>query len=399
MRDYSKIQPKFWDSEIVAAMEINNIDAAYVALYLMTSPASTMLGLFRCSAVQIADDSHLSVDRVELALSALERTGFLERDTRRKLVYVKKMAAVQIEKSLKSSDNRVIAIKKELDSLPDCELKHSFISDYNGAFSLGFSLDIEQLEAPSKPLLSPPTSQEQEQEQGARAVSKSSEQEQEQEIRALRAQDQELKKIPKKVDAQVSQQSESESAAASQLPAAEAACTFENLDCESLALELVEASTSDASLAKKPVIKRVKSTKPSANGIDLSKLPPQISAMAAETLIAHRKAKRSPFVQVSFDRFMVKVLEASAELSISADDVIFEMIDAGWTGFRIEWLKNRLQSGQKTGGNFRQKFGAMSETGKQSVRASARADFLDDFGGVNPVTGTVLIEGIEYAKL
>lgn len=396
MRDYSKIQPKFWDSEIVAAMEINNIDAAYVALYLMTSPASTMLGLFRCSAVQIADDSHLSVDRVELALSALERTGFLERDQRRKLVYVKKMAAVQIEKSLKSSDNRVIAIKKELDSLPDCELKHSFISDYNGAFSLGFSLDIEQLEAPSKPLLSPPTSQEQEQEQGARAVSKSSEQEQE--LRALRARAEEQKNNTKKVDAQGSQQSESESAAASQLPAAVAACTFENLDCESLALELAEAGTSDASLAKKAVSKREKSTKPSANGIDLSKLPPQISVMAAETLIAHRKAKRSPFVQVSFDRFMVKVLEASAELSISADDVIFEMIDAGWTGFRTDWLKNRLQSGQKTGGNSRQKFGAMSVSEKSAVRDRVKSGFLDSFVGVNPVDGTTLIEGVEYAK-
>lgn len=219
---------------------------------------------------------------------------------------------------------------------------------------------------------------------------KALDQEQEQEL--LRARAEELKKIPKKV----LQQSESESAAASQLPAAVAACTFENLDCESL--EPASDLTQPA-LSKKAVSKRGKAQKTTSGGIDLSNLPPQISVMAAETLIAHRKAKRSPFVQVSFDRFVVKVLEASVELSFSADDVIFEMIDAGWTGFRTDWLKNRLQSGQKFGGNSRQKFGAMSETDKQSVRASARADFLDDFGGVNPVTGTVLIEDIEYAKL
>lgn len=388
MRDYSKIQPKFWDSEIVAAMEINNIDAAYVALYLMTSPASTMLGIYRCAAVQIADDTHMTLDRVERAMSELERAGFLERDQRRKLVYVKNMALVQIEKALKPADNRVIAIKKELDSLPDCELKHSFIRDYNGAFSLGFSLDIEQLEAPSKPLLSPTTSQEQEQEQeqGARAVSKSSEQEQE--LRALRARAEEQKNNTKKVDAQ----SESESAAASQLPAAVAACTFENLDCESLALELVETCTSDASLAKKAVSKREKSTKPSANGIDLSKLPPQISAMAAEAVIAMRKSRRNPFVQISFDRFMARVLEASTEIGISADDVIFEIIDAGWMGFRIDWLKARLSTTQKSGA-YKSRFSDLSAADKTTARSLEYADFLTD-QMASGIAGAVTIDAI-----
>lgn len=219
---------------------------------------------------------------------------------------------------------------------------------------------------------------------------KALDQDQEQEL--LRARAEELKKIPKKVDAQGSQQSESESAAASQLPAASAACTFENLDCESLALELAEAGTSDASLAKKAVSKREKSTKPSANGIDLSKLPPQISAMAAETVIAMRKSRRNPFVQISFDRFIARVLEASAEIGISADDVIFEIIDAGWMGFRIDWLKARLSTTQKSGA-YKSRFSDLSAADKTTARSLEYADFLTD-QMASGIAGAVTIDAI-----
>lgn len=216
---------------------------------------------------------------------------------------------------------------------------------------------------------------------------KALDQDQEQEL--LRARAEELKKIPKKV---LQQQSESESAAASQLPAASAACTFENLDCESLALELAEAGTSDASLAKKAVSKRAKAQKSTVNGIDLSNLPQQISAMAAETLIAHRKAKRSPFVQVSFDRFMARVLEASAEIGISADDVIFEIIDAGWMGFRVDWLKARLSTTQKSGA-YKPRFSDMSAADKTTARSLEYADFLTD-QMASGIAGAVTIDAI-----
>lgn len=194
------------------------------------------------------------------------------------------------------------------------------------------------------------------------------EQEQEQELRALRARAEEQKNNTKKVNAddQSAQQSESALAASQQ------------------------AASGDASLAKKAVSKREKSNKTASSGIDLSNLPPNIDVKAAETLIAHRKAKRSPFVQVTFDRFIAKVLEASTEIGISPDAVIFEVVDAGWTGFRTDWLKTRLSTTQKTGG-FRPRFSAMSAAEKLAARSHEYADFFTD-AMTSEIAGAVTID-------
>jgi hypothetical protein len=395
MRDYAKILPKFWDSDLVADAAIDDIYAAHVALYLISAPSSHMCGIFRCSAAQVADDARISSQRAESALTTLEARGFLERDQRRKLIYVKKMAIAQIDERLKPADGRVTSIKNYLSTIADCPIKASFMTDYNELFNLGFSeSDINAARSIHTPPSTPPLphpSDAREQGTGNREQRAGSKEHRakntEQEQRALRSQaeDQEQEQKPK--------------ACAAEPLAAGAAVTLEGLGFENLNSDSTTGTEATApDLSKKAVSKRGKAQKTTFGGIDLSTLPQKISVMAAETLVAHRKAKGSPFVQVSFERFVSKVLEASAELSISADDVIFEVIDAGWTGFRIEWLKNRLQSGQKTGGNSRQKFGAMSAPEKSAVRDRVKSGFLDSFVGVNPVDGTTLIEGVEYAK-
>jgi len=80
------------------------------------------------------------------------------------------------------------------------------------------------------------------------------------------------------------------------------------------------------------------------SGISFEFLPEEISEEAASEFVEHRKNLKKKLTQNSFDRAMKIVMDASRELGFSADEIIHEVIDAGWQGVKVEWLRKRMGS-------------------------------------------------------
>lgn len=152
MRDYGTVSPRFWTGE--TGKKLRQDPAAQVlALYLMTSPHSNMLGVYYCPVMYMAHETGLGMEGASKALARLIEVGFCQFDEASETVFVVRMAAHQVGDSLKPDDKRVIGIRREVDRMPDSPLKTAFLSTYGTAFCLvekGKGLGRGS-KAPSKP--------------------------------------------------------------------------------------------------------------------------------------------------------------------------------------------------------------------------------------------------------
>jgi len=158
MRDYAKVMPKFWHGETCQEVRARGSEGALVALYLMTSPMSNMLGLFSQPILYMAEETGLGLEGARKGLQACIEAGFCKYHETSKTVWVIEMASYQIANSLKASDNRCAGIQKDYDALPNNPFLGEFFDRYQRAFHLSNRRDSK---GASKPL----GSQEQEQEQ------------------------------------------------------------------------------------------------------------------------------------------------------------------------------------------------------------------------------------------
>jgi hypothetical protein len=105
----------------------------------------------------------------EGALKALERlseVGFCYYDDEHELVWVPKMAEIQIGESLSPKDNNVKHVQAQFDQMPETAFKRDFYRIYGERFHIKNSENWDStLEAPLKPLRSQEQEQETEQEQ------------------------------------------------------------------------------------------------------------------------------------------------------------------------------------------------------------------------------------------
>lgn len=147
-------------------------EGVIVAVYLMTSPQSNMLGLFSQPILYMAHETGLGLEGASKGLRHCVEVGFCSYDEDSEFVWVHEMAKYQIANEIKASDNRCKGIQKDYDALPENPFLGAFFDRYCEAFHL---TNRRGSGAPSKPL----RSQEQEQEK---------EQEQEQEKRESRSQ-------------------------------------------------------------------------------------------------------------------------------------------------------------------------------------------------------------------
>lgn len=151
MRDYGKIAPQFWTGTTGRALRKDR-DAQIVALYLMTSPHATMLGIFQCPIAYIAHETGLPSEGASKGLQKLQELGFCSFDEEADLVWVHEMARFQVGASLKPKDNRVAWLNREFRTLPASPLISAFLARYGEAYCL----DREGVETPSEtPLPSP----------------------------------------------------------------------------------------------------------------------------------------------------------------------------------------------------------------------------------------------------
>ncbi len=170
MREYAKVGPTFWTGSTGKALRRRGIEGVLVALYLVSSPHSNMLGLYYQPLMYMAHETGLGIEGASKGLQSCIEVGFCSYDPDTEMVWVHEMAAWQIAESLSSSDKRCRGIQKDYEAVPDCPFVGPWFDRYRQAYHLTNRREFQepqptQKQAPSKPLRSQEQEQEQEQEQ------------------------------------------------------------------------------------------------------------------------------------------------------------------------------------------------------------------------------------------
>lgn len=164
MRDYGKISPKFWMSGTGKEVRRRGMEATIVAVYLMSSPHSNMLGLYFQPIMYMAYETGLGMEGASKGLQECMEAGFCKYDEESEMVWVLEMAKYQIASELKASDKRCAGIQKDYDALPDNPFLGEFFDRYEVPFNLKTRRQSEgAYQAPCKPHRSQEQEQEQEQ--------------------------------------------------------------------------------------------------------------------------------------------------------------------------------------------------------------------------------------------
>jgi hypothetical protein len=168
MRDYGKVHTSFWSSATIRAL---TDDGRLLAAYLMTSPHSTIAGVFRLPDGYVCEDMQWTSERVAQAFVELLAKGFANRCETTKWVWVNK----HLEWNPPENPNQRKSAAKVALSVPaECGWKLEFMR------LSGPSLGLEP-DAPANPSATvpepfpnqePEQKQEQEQEHSAKAGGK-----------------------------------------------------------------------------------------------------------------------------------------------------------------------------------------------------------------------------------
>lgn len=170
MRDYGIVSPKFWTGSTGKSLRGDPI-AQLVALYLMTSPHASMIGVFYCPVGFISHETGIPVEGASKALRRLSEGGFCTYNETSEMVFVMEMAKFQIGTDLKPKDNRVKNVAKEFDRLPEGPEKLAFYQRYGAAFCMEpWSPVTSPFGGASDPLRSQKQDQKQDQEIGLSQV-------------------------------------------------------------------------------------------------------------------------------------------------------------------------------------------------------------------------------------
>lgn len=175
MREYGSVSPQFWIGGTGKDLR-GKPDCQVLALYLMTSPHANMIGVFHCPILYMGHETGLGSEGATKALQSLCDMGFCMYDHATETVFVIRMAAHQVGEKLKSDDNKVKGVQKEVAKINVKSLRDAFISVYAEAFHIKREAPSKPLqsasEAPSKQLTGtePGTGQEQNQEQEEKPV-------------------------------------------------------------------------------------------------------------------------------------------------------------------------------------------------------------------------------------
>jgi hypothetical protein len=162
LRDYGKVHASFWSSATIQAL---SEDARVLALYLMTSPHSTIAGVFRLPDGYICEDMRWTAERVAKGFAELSRNGFANRCETTKWVWVVK----HLEWNPPENPNQRKSAIKVCQSVPvECEWKSEF---ERVAAKLLTNLE-PKAENPSTTVPQPFANQEQKQEQKQKGSAK-----------------------------------------------------------------------------------------------------------------------------------------------------------------------------------------------------------------------------------
>jgi hypothetical protein len=162
MRSYGKIAPQFWIGSTGRKLRKAGPEALLVALYLITSPSGTMLGLYYLPRPHIAHETGLGMEGAMQGLGRAIEAGFCDYDEASEVVFVFEMARFQIGEQLEPTDKRCAGVQRQYDELPE----NRFLADFYRRYAKPFHMthgrgQPRRIEGPCEV----PGSQEQEQEQ------------------------------------------------------------------------------------------------------------------------------------------------------------------------------------------------------------------------------------------
>lgn len=154
MRDFAKISPQYWISDMGRQIKQYGVPTQLVGLYLLSNPHANMLGIYYLPISFIAHETGLPFEGASEALQRLCEVGFCAYDHALEYVWVCEMAAYQIGTSLKVSDNRVKYVQEIFPRLPNIMFLWEFYDKYQSDFYLEPPSFPRTFEGPSKPLRS-----------------------------------------------------------------------------------------------------------------------------------------------------------------------------------------------------------------------------------------------------
>jgi len=121
MRDYGKVHTSFWSSSTIGSL---SEDGRTLALYLLTSPHTTIAGVMRLPDGYVCEDLRWGSERVSEGFAELFRKGFANRCETTKWVWICK----HFEWNQPENPNQRKAAAKVAQSIPDeCGWKPDFI--------------------------------------------------------------------------------------------------------------------------------------------------------------------------------------------------------------------------------------------------------------------------------
>jgi len=147
MRNYATLSPLFWTSGTGKRLRENK-DAQIIALYLMSAPATTMVGIFPMAIPTICHQTGLSAEDAAVGLKKCIDEGFCFWDESEELIFVPSLAKYQVGEKLKPRDLKIKGIMRALSPFKNHRFYDMFVDIYGDLYSL----PIEENEAPSKPL-------------------------------------------------------------------------------------------------------------------------------------------------------------------------------------------------------------------------------------------------------
>ena len=155
MRDFCKISPQFWAGKTGKALR-GQPELQVVAMYLMTSPHSNMIGIYQLPILYLAHETGMTTEGAYKALQSLCEAGFCTYEADSELIWVHEMAKWQVGENLAPKDNQCKGVQRELAKVPSALIRRGFAEKYASDFHLVLE-DKKQpkQEAPSKPLATP----------------------------------------------------------------------------------------------------------------------------------------------------------------------------------------------------------------------------------------------------
>lgn len=148
MRDHAIVSPMFWTGQTGQLLR-KDADAQRLAMYLLTCPSSSMIGLYYLPIPVMFHELAMKESQLRKALRRVIQVGFCDYDEASEVIFVFEMARFQCGKTLNDKDKRKPAILRLLKSFQKCRLFRDFVQKYSEPYGLKIDLPASPSEGAS----------------------------------------------------------------------------------------------------------------------------------------------------------------------------------------------------------------------------------------------------------